>query len=116
LVHGDIGHGNIIVTTIGHPFLSAEHLLADFDRCQPHLLQEQGYLRQAYAEHWRGCTTSEALQKVTTLAPAVAAFAYAVMAWEASAQRPDPARTWPLLRSLLRRTRVELEHVSDVAA
>ena len=128
LLHGDIGHGNIIATPngpvfldwaetyIGHPFLSAEHLLADFERTHPHLCNERIALRLAYADHWREYATPDAIANTVAFAPAIAAFAYAVMAWEANAQRPEAAHAWPLLRSMLRRTKLELEHMWDVAS
>jgi hypothetical protein len=128
LLHGDIGHGNIIgtpkgpvfldwaETCIGHPFLSAEHLLADLVRSHPGLAQEGSRLRLTYSDLWSEYVTPRALATVAALAPAVAAFVYAVMAWDACAQRQEPTRAWPLLRSMLRRTKLELEHASDVAA
>jgi hypothetical protein len=128
LVHGDIGHGNIITTLngpvfldwaetyVGHPFLSAEHLLADLVRSNPPLAAEQTALRTHYAAQWKAQVRPAELEKVTVLAPAIAAFAYAVIAWDANCFRPDPTLVWPLLRSLLRRTKRELEHVSEVIA
>jgi hypothetical protein len=128
LVHGDIGHGNIIATLngpvfldwaetyVGHPFLSAEHLLADLVRSNPPLAADQTALRAHYAAQWKAQVRPAELEKVTVLAPAIAAFAYAVIAWDANCSRPDPALVWPLLRSLLRRTKRELEHVSEVIA
>lgn len=126
LLHGDIGHGNIILsphgpvfldwaeTYIGHPFLTAEHLLADLERSQPELIRERSSLRRHYAESWQDYTTPEALAEITTLAPAMAAFAYSLIAWEAQTRRSDPERAWPLIRSLLRRTKRELESRTEV--
>jgi hypothetical protein len=128
LVHGDIGHGNIVISTdgpafldwaetyIGPPFLSAEHLLADLERSQPELACERSYLRRSYAMHWRDYTSPQSLANAFAFAPAVAAFAYALVAWEAHSRRPDPTCIWPLLRSMLRRTERELESMSEVAA
>jgi hypothetical protein len=128
LLHGDIGHGNIVTspdgpvfldwaeTYIGFPFLSAEHLLADLERSQPELACERSYLRRSYAMRWRDYTSPASLVEVIALAPAVAAFAYALAAWEAHSRRPDPTCVWPLLRSMLRRTERELESTSEVAA
>ena len=128
LVHGDIGHGNIVnspdgpvfldwaETYIGPPFLSSEHLLADLERFQPELACERSYLRRCYARHWRDYTSPASLAEVTACAPAVAAFSYALIVWEAHVRRPDPTCVWPLLRSLLRRTQRELESTSEVAA
>lgn len=128
LVHGDIGHGNIVIspdgpvfldwaeTYIGPPFLSAEHLLADLERSQPELSRDRSYLRLCYAMHWRDYTSPASLAQVSARAPAVAAFAYALAAWEAHSRRPDPTCVWPLLRSLLRRIKRELESTSEVAA
>jgi len=125
LVHGDIGHGNIIATPtgpvfldwpetyIGHPFLSAEHLLADLARSNPSFVVKQTALRAHYAAQWKTQVRPADLEKVTVLAPAIAAFAYAVIAWNANRSRPDPSLVWPLLRSMLRRTRRELEQVSE---
>jgi Phosphotransferase enzyme family len=124
LVHGDIGHGNIIITLngpvfldwaetyVGHPFLSAEHLLADLARSNP-LAGRESPLRSHYAAHWRTIVRPEVLNNVTRLAPAISAFAYAVMAWEANRCRQDPTLVWPLVRSMLRRTKRELEHESE---
>lgn len=128
LFHGDIGHGNIIATSegpvfldwaetyIGHPFLCAEHLLADFMRFHPHLSCDSMALRIAYANHWKDYATTSALTNVVTFAPATAAFVYALMAWESSVNGPEPTRSWPLIRSLLRRTKWELVRARSVAA
>lgn len=128
LVHGDIGHGNIITTLngpvfldwaetyVGHPFLSAEHLLADLARTNPPFLVKQTALRAHYAAHWKTQVGQADLEMVTVLAPAIAAFAYAVIAWDANRSRLDPTLVWPLLRSLLRRAKRELEHGSEVFA
>jgi len=128
LLHGDIGHGNIIMspggpvfldwaeTYIGHPFLSAEHLLADLERCQPELSLERTSLRCYYGALWQDYASPETLTDVIRLAPAVAAFAYAVFAWEGNVRQPDPTHAWPLIRSMMRRTRRELEIRPEVAA
>jgi aminoglycoside phosphotransferase (APT) family kinase protein len=128
LVHGDIGHGNIIATPtgsvfldwaetyVGHPFLSAEHLLADLIRSSPSLSSSQAALRSHYAAHWKTQVQPADLERVAVFAPAIAAFAYAVIAWDANRSRPDPTMVWPLLRSLLRRSKRELEQVSEVNA
>lgn len=128
LLHGDIGHGNIIATRegpvfldwaetyIGHPFLSAEHLLADLARSSPMFAEKQAHLRLHYAAHWKSTAGPRALEKIAALAPAIGALAYAVMAWDSSRNRPDPTEAWPLLRSMLRRTKRELEQASEAAA
>jgi Phosphotransferase enzyme family len=128
LVHGDIGHGNILTTLngpvfldwaetyVGHPFLSSEHLLADLARSNPLFVRKQNVLRAHYATHWKNQIRPADLEKVAALAPGIAAFAYAVIAWDANFSRPDPTLVWPLLRSLLRRTKRELEQASEVIA
>jgi hypothetical protein len=128
LLHGDIGHGNIIATYdgpvfldwaetyIGHPFLSAEHLLADLARSNPMFAEKQASLRSHYAGHWKAHVRPSELEKVTTVAPAIAAFVYAVIAWDASRKRPDPTEAWPLIRSMLRRTKRELDLVPECIA
>jgi hypothetical protein len=127
LLHGDIGHGNILLsptgpvfldwaeTYVGHPFLSSEHLLADFGRCHPDLSRERHALRQSYAEHWREYASQQTLTIVAALAPAIAALAYAVNAWTSNASLSSAPRVWPLLRSMLRRTKQELELASELA-
>lgn len=127
LLHGDIGHGNILVspqgpvfldwaeTYIGHPFVSAEHLLADHQRSRPEFSRERCFLRRLYADCWQEYTTPEALAEASAYAPAVAAFAYAVIGWEARARRSNPICAWPLIRSLLRRTQRELESRMEVS-
>jgi serine/threonine-protein kinase RIO1 len=126
LVHGDIGHGNIIAsadgpvfldwadTYIGHPFLCAEHLLADLARSNPIFSEKQDALRWHYARQWKDSVTTRQLEMVTCLAPAIAAFSYAVMAWEVNRYHPDPSQAWPLMRSMVRRTRNELEHAWEI--
>jgi hypothetical protein len=128
LLHGDIGHGNAIATCggpvfldwaetcIGHPFLSAEHLLADLARSNPMFNAIQPALRSHYAAHWREFVRPEELKKVTELAPAIGAFAYALIAWDANHNRPDPSQAWPLIRSMLRRTKRELKQATEVSA
>ena len=127
LIHGDIGHGNIIMspdgpvfldwaeTFIGQPFLCAEHLLADLERCRPELSLERNSLRRSYASFWREYASPETLADFIQLAPAIAAFSYAVFAWEACARQRDPTYVWPLIRSMMRRTRRELEMRREVA-
>jgi hypothetical protein len=128
LLHGDIGHGNIIVSTggpvfldwaetyIGHPFLSAEHLLADLARSSQVFAEAQAGIRSHYAAHWKDYAKPAELERVTMLAPAIAAFAYAVHVWEVNWDRPDPTLAWPLMRSMLRRTRRELLLASEFIA
>jgi hypothetical protein len=128
LLHGDIGHGNILIasdrivfldwaeTYIGHPFVSAEHLLADYERSQPSLSRGRNSLRQAYAAHWLDVVSSEDLVRTTLLAPAVAAFAYAITVWAATVHGPDPSSAWPVIRSMVRRVKRELDNVPEVAA
>ena len=125
LLHGDIGHGNILAavdgpvfldwaeTAIGHPFLSAEHLLVDMARSSSMIREKQTKLRHHYADHWRGCLPKAAIEEAITLSPAMGAFVYAFSAWEANRDRPDPAQAWPLIRSLLRRTQRELHEVQE---
>jgi aminoglycoside phosphotransferase (APT) family kinase protein len=128
LLHGDIGHGNIITspngpvfldwaeTYIGHPFLCSEHLVADLTRSNPLFAQSKTRLRSHYAACWAFFGERDALDKVVALAPAMAAFAYAVIAWDTYRDRPDPTTVWPLLRSMLRRTKFEFEQASEVMA
>lgn len=128
LLHGDIGHGNVIATCegpvfldwaeayIGHPFLSAEHLLADLSRSNPVFAEKQDALRFHYAGHWKGYVKPSELGRVTRLAPAIAAFVYAAISWDASLNRSDPTQAWPLMRSMLRRTKRELEHTAELLA
>lgn len=123
LLHGDIGHGNIIATPrgpvfldwaealLGHPFLSAEHLLADLSRSNPRFAKAQGRLRLHYAAHWTADVRPGVLEKIIALASAMGAFAYAVAAWDVHRTRPDPSSAWPLMRSILRRTKKELGEV-----
>lgn len=128
LMHGDIGHGNIIATVngpvfldwaetyVGHPFLSAEHLLADLARSNPSFGAGQGVLRAHYAANWKTQVRPADLEKTCLLSPAISAFAYAVVAWDANLSRSDTTLVWPLLRSMLRRTRRELGLASEVIA
>lgn len=128
LIHGDIGHGNILATRggpvfldwaetyIGHPFLCTEHLLADLARSNPIFARNQAALRSHYAALWNGYVRPTELKKIIALAPTFGAFVYGLIAWDASRNRPDPAQAWPLIRSLLRRTRRELEHAVEVSA
>jgi len=128
LLHGDIGHGNIIATCegpvfldwaeayFGHPFLSAEHLLADLARSNPVFAENLAALRSHYASPWKAHAQPKDLGRATVLGPAIAAFAYAVVAWENSRKRPDPSQAWPLMRSMLRRARRELDQASEAAA
>jgi aminoglycoside phosphotransferase (APT) family kinase protein len=128
ILHGDVGHGNVIAsprgpvfldwaeTHVGHPFLCAEHLIADLDRSHRLTPSETRALRLSYAERWRDYAGPDELARVATLAPAIAAFAYAVIAWEAHRSRPEPSLAWPTLRSMLRRTKRELEQPMEVVA
>jgi hypothetical protein len=125
LVHADIGHGNVIATpegpvfldwaetAIGHPFLSAEYLLADLARSNSTLAAAVPTLRSHYAALWKTHARQGDLDTVTLLSPAVAAFAYAVFAWDENRNWPDSSLVWPHLRSLLRRTKRELEQASE---
>lgn len=130
LVHGDIGHGNVRITEggpvfldwsetyIGHPFLTAEHLLVDLERSTLKLGQEQrDRLREMYLAEWNVFAGEGDLATAARLMPAVAALAYAVMIWHMGHHTyPDQQRTWPLLRSLVRRMKVELERAAGVPA
>jgi aminoglycoside phosphotransferase (APT) family kinase protein len=128
LIHGDIGHGNVIVsphgpvfldwaeTYIGHPFISSEHLLADLDQTCGLSRAQKVALRLHYARYWADYIGSKELNRVVAIAPALAAFAYAVMAWERNRYRAFPERAWPLIRSMVRRTKHELMQAEEVAA
>ena len=122
LLHPDLGHGNVIATangpvfldwasaSIGHPFLSAEQMLSDLTRSAEIFGQSQATLRRGYAMQWRRFTSSmENLDKAAALMPAFAAFVYAMMAWDASRHLPSSKDAWPIVRSMLRRTKRELE-------
>jgi hypothetical protein len=123
LVHGDIGHGNVLTSPwgpvfldwaesyIAHPFISAEHLIADLERRFGLTDRQKSELRWRYALHWAGYTDPDTLRRVVTTAPAIASFAYAVIAWETHRHRPTFERVWPLMRSMLRRTKHELQRV-----
>jgi hypothetical protein len=128
LLHGDVGHGNTIAspagpvfldwaeTYVGHPFLSAEHLLADLARSNRAFSENQAALRTGYSAHWKTYAPPRELKRLVALAPAIAAFFYGVLCWDANRKRPDPTRAWPLLRSMLRRSKHELEQMSGVTA
>jgi hypothetical protein len=126
LVHGDIGHGNIQIkdgrpvfldwaeTYIGHPFLTAEHLLVDLERSLPDLSSQQRVrLRNLYLAEWKGLVSEHDLTCAARLMPAIAAFAYAVILWSTVRVRPDPTPAGPLLRSLVRRLQRELEPIME---
>ena len=117
LLHGDLGHGNILISSrgpifldwaeasVGHPFLCMEHLLASIKRAHSIDRQQESELRQHYASQWKGGWGSADLASFSGLA----AFVYAISLWEASSALPDPKRIWPMIRSVLRTTRIELD-------
>lgn len=128
LIHGDIGHGNVLATSdgpvfldwaetyIGHPFICAEHLLADLIRSNQIFAKNQSLLRSFYVRQWNRFVDQAGLERIAALAPAIAAYEYALVTWKANQDRRDPTLVWPLLRSMLRRTRRELEHLAEVTA
>lgn len=128
LLHGDIGHGNIIATpkgpvfldwaeaSVGPPFVCAEHLVADMARSNHTFMGRQSSLRRHYALQWKTHLRPSELEMITALSPAIGAFAYCLFAWNASRSRPDPTKAWPILRSMLRRTRHELDRGLEVCA
>ena len=119
LLHGDIGRGNLIFSHsgpvfldwaqayFGHPFISAEHLLAEVERLPSISVDDREALRHSYSSQWREFGVAD-VAKAMHLAPAVAAFAYALFAWYEQRGQQHSARIWPMLRSLLRRSRNEL--------
>ena len=121
LLHGDIGHGNILHSEsgsifldwaeagFGNPFLCAEHLLAEHERLFPKCTSDRFAMRRAYANRWRDYANDRMLDAVLAVAPAVAAIAYAIGIWETARLGPDRERAWPLLRALVRRVKRELE-------
>jgi hypothetical protein len=124
LLHGDIGRGNLIFSShgpvfldwaqahVGHPFISAEHLLAEAKQSASLSHDDCSVLRHFYASQWREYGRTE-ISKAMLLAPAIAAFAYALFVWHGQRQQ-DATRIWPLLRSLLRRSRDELQRTHEV--
>jgi hypothetical protein len=128
LLHGDIGHGNVLATSngpvfldwaeasIGNPFVCAEHLLADLTRSNPQVAEVQAELRRHYASQWSAYLQPSKLEKVSALAPAMGVFEYCLFVWDSNRDRPDRAQAWPLIRSLLRRTRRELDIESKAIA
>lgn len=125
LLHRDIGHGNVIVSRtgatfldwaeagIGHPFISAEHLLASHECLHPLGGAERQALRNFYAGLWQAHLGHAGLELAAKAAPAVAALAYGVDTWQSNAAKPDPEHIWPFLRSILRRTKRELDVVAE---
>lgn len=123
LLHRDIGHGNVIVTPtgavfldwaeagIGHPFLSAEHLLANHERLHPVCREERESLRSFYAMLWQHGSDPVRLEVTARVAPAIGALAYAIDTWESKATKSNPEEAWPLLRAILRRTKREFETI-----
>jgi hypothetical protein len=126
LVHGDIGHGNILVsktetifldwaeTYAGNPFVCAEHLLADLERsacCPQGSLQG---LRRFYGHQWNEALCAEARAYLSDFGATFGALACALMTWHANKSRNTGSVAWPFLRSMTRRTRREL--VSAVGA
>lgn len=128
VLHGDLGPGNLILSPhgpvfldwaeagIGHPFVTAEHLLAIHQRFRPEQVTERHLLRHFYAEHWEDCASTGLLERVLTFSPAVAVFAYALCVWDRNRSQTRPTRTWPLLRSLVRRTRDQLDRCVELKA
>ena len=126
LLHGDIGHGNIITTSggpvfldwaetcVGHPFLSAEHLLADLAKSNPFFERKQAALRHHYASRWSKYVSPSNLATVIAFGPAIAAFAYAIFIWEANRNTHGAREAWPILRSLLRRTKREADSALEI--
>jgi hypothetical protein len=128
LNHGDIGHGNILLSQagpvfldwaegyVGSPILSAEHLLAIFGKTHLGTPREVTHLRELYIRQWEPYSTPQKLRDVSLIAPGLAAFSYALMAHTAYAQTPDPTQGWPFLRSMLRRSMDEFKGAQERAA
>jgi hypothetical protein len=127
LVHGDIGHGNVIATSRGpvfldwaetyqgHPFVCSEHLLADLSRSDTLFAINQSSLRTFYAQQWHPWVNAGDLARAATLAPALAAFVCALVGWHGNRNRPDSSRTQPFIRSMVRRTKREFEELREVS-
>lgn len=128
LVHGDLGHGNVLVsergpifldwaeTYIAHPFLSAEYLLVDLQRSAGFSDDEKAALLRGYASHWSQWIAGNALERLLAFTPAFGAISYAAMAFTAHRDRAFRDHVWPLLRSLMRKARREIERSSEVTA
>lgn len=126
LTHGDLGHGNIIASNVGpvfidwagcylsHPLISAEHLSVDFLRSHRTSSSDHLVLLRAYLACWCTRATRRALRKSARVAPAVAAYIYAAKAWTMDSQVIPRSNKWLLLRSQLRRTRLELDALKEV--
>jgi hypothetical protein len=128
LLHRDIGHGNVFVSHagatfldwaeagIGHPFLSAEHLLAGHECLHPLGGSERQMLRDFYTGLWQTHGSSPSLGPAAKAAPAVAALAYGIDTWHSNSSRRDPEHVWPFLRAIARRAKRELETASGSIA
>lgn len=127
LVHGDIGHGNIQVTShgpifldwaeayVGNPFLSLEHLLADLERQNAISQITSRRLWADYAAHWGIALGHEKrLQGLPEKSAGLAAYIYGMFAWESLRKRNAQEDGWLLMRSMLRRSAREFEKARTV--
>lgn len=128
LVHGDVGHGNVLVsktetifldwaeTYAGNPFVCAEHLLADLERsarCPQNSLQE---LRLFYGHQWNDALCAEARAYLVDFGATFGALACALVTWQANNSRNTGSVAWPFLRSMTRRARREIGNVVGARA
>lgn len=122
LVHGDIGHGNIVSTDtpkfldwcetwIAHPFIGAEYLFADLRNSSQTFRQQEQYFRKLYFDRWSGCSSSTHVCWARDYAPPFAALMFALVLWRKAGSLRDRTIQWPALRSLLR----EIERLVAIA-
>lgn len=112
LGHLDLSPGNLLVREsscvfldwaeafVGHPFLTAAYLI-EFLRQNPTTYSREAEALDAYAAVWRLYFDEKCVNAALSVAPPLAAFAYAVSI--DTSQYPIQANTAKLLRSLTRR-------------
>lgn len=127
LGHLDLNPGNLIVgetdgcifldwaeAYVGHPFYGFQYLLEHFRRLAGKDPAAEQALTSIYLAPWTQIVSSEALRESMTLAPLLAAFAYAAAsdAWRAPERLRD-SKLAGYLRSLTRRMNREANQLSE---
>lgn len=126
LGHLDLNLGNILCSAdqcvfldwaeayVGPPVLTLEYLREHLTRLPRERVSLGAEALKAYATKWHEILSPETVSRAMELAPVLAVFAYAtgISAWQEPSVLQEP-RTISYLRSLTRRTHVEMQRLQD---
>lgn len=126
IIHGDLSGSNVLYSAgsyrfldwaegyIGFPFVAAEYLIAALEQRHAIAAAEIQGLRAAYVDAWKTVASDSDIAFAASVAPSLAPIFYAVWIWERQLLTSSLEASWPIIRSLLRKSYRELNMVPRI--